>query len=64
MSLATWGKTPFVDRVVGRVRHPLHRDPLAGKEILGHQFQSLLDASDGSFRRSLMDLAYEYQLAV
>ncbi len=64
MSLATWGKTPFVDRVVGRVRHPLHRDPMAGKEILDHQFQSLLDASDGSFRRSLMDLAHEYQLSV
>ena len=63
-SLATWNANPFIDRVVGRVRHLVNRSSTAGELVLKDRFQKLLDLADGGFRSELIRLAAQYKIDV
>ena len=64
MSLATWDDEPFLDRVVGRIRHPQGRFAGRGSSLLKEAFTPELQKASGSWRESLMSLILEYDIPV
>ena len=63
-SLATWNASPFIDRVVGRVRVLKGRNPLAAKSVLREGFQPVVHRAEGALRSDLLKLAARHEIEV
>ncbi|MDA7520942.1 HEAT repeat domain-containing protein [Verrucomicrobia bacterium] len=63
-SLATWNASPFIDRVVGRVRIPEGRSSDAAKYVLKKGFQPVVHRAEGALRSDLLKLAARHGIEV